>query len=222
MDQSIAHVEQGQFAKLNPKVVQLLTAYDRTTRPQGDPSEPEKSDPYEGLFPSDQPPDRSGSKLTPLEKRGQEAAQQELIGKIRTQVRADELEAMWADDIRALFAELQGQKNFTEEDWKTIDFTNRRAFPPTREGYSAWRQAATALRVKVAGPATGGEDEDEDSGLDADRTKAAGGKKQPNPASAGAALTDIAKATERKKAGKLSGKEFMDIVRKGTSPGVLE
>ena len=222
MDQSIAHVEQGQFKKLNPKVVQLLTAYDRITRPQGDSPEPEKRDPYEGLFPSDQPPDRSGSKLTPLEERGRQAAQQELIGKIRTQVRADELEAMWADDIRALFAELEGQKNFTEEDWKTIDFTNRRLFPPTREGYSAWRQAANALRVKVAGPAAGGEDEDGNSGLDADRIKAAGGKKQPNPASAGAALTDIAKATERRKAGKLSGKEFMDIVRKGTSPGVLD
>jgi len=222
MDQSIAHVEQGQFAKLNPKVVQLLTAYDKTTRPQGDPSEPEESDPYEKLFPSNQPPDRPGSKLTPLEERGRQAAQQELVGKIRTQVRADELEAMWADDIRALFAELQGQKNFTEEDWKTIDFTNRRLFPPTREGYTAWRQAATALRVKVASPATGGEDEEENSGLDADRQRAAGGKRQPNPASAGAALTDINKATERKKAGKLSGKEFIEIVRRNTSPGVLD
>ena len=222
MDQSIAHVEQGQFAKLNPKVVQLLTAYDKTTRPQGDPSEPEKSDPYEGLFPSDQPPDRSGSKLTPLEQKGREAAQQELIGKIRTQVQADELEAMWADDIRALFAELQGQKNFTEEDWKTIDFTNRRAFPPTREGYSAWRQAATALRVKVAGPATGEEEEGDSSNLDADRASAAGGKKQPNPASAGVALTDVGKATERKKQGKLSGKEFIEVVKRNVSPGVLD
>ena len=128
---------------------------------------------------------------------------------------------MWADDIRALFAELQGQKNFTEDDWKTIDFTNRRVFPSNRQGYSAWRQAATALRVKVAGPAAG-EDEDGNSGLDADRTKAAGGKKQPNPASAGAAMTDIGKAAAKAKEGKLPGKEFMDIVRRNTSPGILK
>jgi hypothetical protein len=216
-------VEQGQFAKLNPKVVQLLTAYDKTTRTQEDAPEAGESDAYADLFPSTAKPDRPGPKSSPLEQKGREAVQQELIGKIRTQVRADELEAMWADDIRALFAELQGQKNFTEEDWKTIDFTNRRAFPPTREGYSAWRQAATALRVKVAGPATGGEDEDEDSSaLDADRTKAAGGKKQPNPASAGAALTDIAKATERRKQGKLDGKEFIEIVKRNVTPGILD
>ncbi|KKL90991.1 hypothetical protein LCGC14_1899140 [marine sediment metagenome] len=129
---------------------------------------------------------------------------------------------MWADDIRALFAELQGQKNFTEDDWKTIDFTNRRAFPPTRQGYTAWQRAANALRVKVAGPAAGGKDEESSSGLDADRQKAGGGRKQPNPASAGAAMTDIGKAAAKAKEGKLPGKEFMDIVRRNTSPGILK
>ena len=220
MDQSIAHVEQGQFGKLNPKVTQLLTAYDKITRPAPDASGDEEADPYADLLPSAKP-DRSGSKPSPLEERGRQAVQQEVLGKIKTQVETEVVEAMWADDIRALFAELQGQKNFTEDDWKTIDFTNRRAFPPNRQGYSAWRQAATALRVKVAGPVTG-EDEDGDSGLDADRTKAAGGKKQPNPASAGAAMTDIGKAAAKAKEGKLPGKEFMDIVRRNTSPGILK
>lgn len=221
VDQSIAHVEQGQYGKLPPKIVQLLTAYDKTTRPAQDAPGDEEADPYADLLPSTAKPDRSGSKPSPLEERGRQAVQQEVLGKIKTQVETEVVEAMWADDIKALFAELQGQKNFTEADWKTIDFTNRRAFPPTREGYSAWRQAATALRVKVAGPATGEEELEEDS-VDADRQRAAGGRKQPNPASAGAALTDIAKATERHKQKKLGGKEFIEIVRKGTSPGILE
>lgn len=223
MDQSIAHVEQGQYGNLNPKVIQLLTAYDKTTRPQEDTPGAKEDDPYEGLFPSDKPPDRSDPKVSPLEEKGRQAMQKEIVGKIKTQVETEVVEGMWADDIRALFAELQGQKNFTEEDWKAIDFTNRRLFPGNRQGYMAWQQAANALRVKVASPAKGDEDEEGGtSGLDADRETGGKFKKQPQPASAGAAITDVGKAAERKKAGKLSGSEFMEIVRKNTTPGVLD
>ncbi|KKL90992.1 hypothetical protein LCGC14_1899150 [marine sediment metagenome] len=68
MDQSIAHVEQGQFGKLNPKVTQLLTTYDRMTRPAPDSPGGEEADPYADLLPSAKP-DRSDPKKSPRRER---------------------------------------------------------------------------------------------------------------------------------------------------------
>ena len=58
--------------------------------------------------------------------------------------------------------------------------------------------------------------------MDADRENAGKLKKQHKPSSAGAARTDIGKATQRRKEGKLTNKEYLEIVRRGTSSGILE
>ena len=223
MDRSQALMAEGRYSEMSPKVVQLLTTYDRLTQA------PAKGaggagDPSGGTAPG--PVDEGApAQRKSYEQLGREAVQREALTKVSTQVEADVVKSMWAEEVRSLYAEL-GKTQVTTEDFASVDFTNQKAFPPTRAGFQAWMRAASVLRVKMAtgkGSVAGEEDEEgNSSGLDADRTKAGKVKKQPSPASAGAALTDIDKATQRKKEGKLTDKEYLEIVRRSTSPGVLD
>jgi hypothetical protein len=219
MDRSQALMTEGRYPEMDPKVIQLLTTYDRLTQtPEGVGTGESPGKAATGPVDESTPAQRKS-----YDQLGREAQAKEALTKVTTKIEADVVKSMWAEEVRSLYAEL-GKTQVTTEQFASVDFTNHTKFPPTRAGFQTWMKAASTLRVDMAGGkgSTTGEDEDEDSGLDADRTKAGGGKKQPNPASAGAALTDIAKATERKKVGKLGGKEFLEIVRKGTSPGILD
>ena len=216
MDRSQALMSEGRYPELDPKVVQLLTTYDHLTKA-----------PDPGASAGSPPPETPGAppgQPKSYDQLGREAAQKEVLTKIKGQIEADQVRLMWAEDVRSLYAEL-GKTQVTTEQFASVDFTDQKRFPPNQTGYTVWRTAATALRVQMAGgkgSATGEDEDGNSSALDADRTKAAAGGKQPNPASSSPALTDITKATERKKAGKLDGKEYLDIVRRGTSPGILK
>ena len=223
MDTSQAYMEQGRYAELDPKVIQLLTNYDRLTQTPNPGVGAEGVAPASGVDPGSSDPNAPAQRKS-YEQLGREAQSKEVLTKITGQVEAGLVKSMWAEDVRSLYAEL-GKTQVTTEQFASVDFTDQKRFPPNQTGYTVWRTAATALRVQMAGgkgSATGEDEDGNSSALDADRTKAAAGGKQPNPASSSPALTDITKATERKKAGKLDGKEYLDIVRRGTSPGILK
>ena len=219
MDQNIALLEQGRTNEMNPKVVQLLARYDELTTGAA----PTEGDDRGGYYPSQQPPPSRSGTPSKFEELGRQKARDDVITGIRSEVETDIVTELWAEDIRAFFAG-HGDSLVSAEDFAPLDFSDKRRFPNTRAGYQAWRQAAKAyIETKSAGASTDGEPgapEGEDAALAADRAKAQR-PGQPNPVSTGGAGVDALRAAKLAKEGKMTNEQFMEVVRRNTTPGIL-
>ena len=217
VDENINLLEQGRTSEMNPKVVQLLTRYDDLTS-----GKPQEDGDRGGYYPSQQPPPSSPAQPSKFEQLGRQAARDQLVTEIRGELEADIITEVWAEDIRALFAEL-GDSTPTPEEFSAIDFADKRRFPNTRAGFQAWRQAAATFRRERAAASPDGTRTDEggSAAINADRTKANTKPGQPNPTTVGDASLDVLRATKLNKDGKLDGKAFMEVVRRNVTPGTL-
>lgn len=214
MDQNMALLEQGRTNEMNPKVVELLSKYDELTA--GGAPKPEAGG---GYFPSQQPPP-DNKPPSRFEELGRKAAREEIVNGIRAEVETEVITELWAEDVRDLFT-THGQSLVTPEDFAPIDFTDKRRFPNTRTGYLAWKKAAsTFIATANQTPEPGDGGDEEVAALAADQRKATSGG-QPNPMTAGGAVLNAQRAAKLHKEGKLDNKQFMEVVRREVSSGIL-
>lgn len=217
MDQNMVFLEQGRTDKMNPKIVQLLGRYDELVNRDGSGESGSDDDGSRSPYLSQRTQPKP-SKPSKFEELGRQKAQDDLVTEMRATVEAELVSEVWADDVRALFARI-GKAPLKEDDFAKIDFIDRKRFPMTRAGYQAWRQVATKFEDEVAARSDAGTEEV--SSVDADRAKALGTRRQPSPNSSGSAAVDAFKAAQLRKEGKMTGKEFLEVMRRSVSPGIL-
>ena len=213
MDENIHRMQTGQFDKMDPKVVELLSAYTDLQRHAGDAAgvtQPDRGDPFK-------PSDRTGapgSGQGPLsdEELGRRTRMQAAYETIRSRVESDVLADNWVEDAQALFAEFHDVA-VDPKDFEAVDPLDTRRFPRTREGYRKWRTAATEFRKKYYGSATG-EDEGETSAVDADREGAGQTRKPPAPTGSRRGITSLAQAAKLRREGKMSDADYLAQIEK--------
>lgn len=188
VDQNLTHLDKGEFGKMNPKVVQLLTKYhemmtgSQEKDPQTEPFRPAASGYAQ---PQDTDPNAADAAL------GRETRSKQMLGEIHETVAQNFMAEEWAEDVKAFMA-LVGDKEITDEVWATVDFTDPRKFPRTRQGYRTWKTNAMKATAQLLGGAP--EKAADPSAVDADR--AAAGQTNRPPAPKGGTGTGFKNAVE--------------------------
>jgi hypothetical protein len=212
VDQSIVHLERGEFDKLPPKVVQLLSKYEEISRPgnPGAAATPSEGDPYDGIFGRAKPePTKANSKL---EEVGRQKLQADIVAELKGEAEAEFLKQAWSEDVRALFNEI-GDMSVTQEDFATVDITDKSKFPFSRAGYQKWLRNAETLRTRLVGDAGKNEAAAATAKLTADKGKATKTKRTPAVNQAGSAIESLADATKARRSGAMSREDFVARVK---------
>jgi hypothetical protein len=217
VDSSITSIERGEFQNLPPKVVQLLAAYEKVSRPGNPERTPAKtedhSDPYATIFGTPKTPPAADNPDAEMARIGRETVQKQVVSQIRDEVALEFLRDTWAEDVRALFGDLGNVTGVTDEDFASVDITQKGVFPFSKEGYRKWTQNANILRMKFAGDGSGTPAEKTNPGLAADKRTAARTRRTPGVTAANPAATDLKTKVQLRREGKMSREEFVKSVR---------
>lgn len=223
VDRDIALLKEGRTDQMDPKIQQILSEYTKLlgTPAGGADNSDDDDDSSSYLDP------RKPAKKTRLEQIGEKALQQELLGKMQREVETKVIAELWADDLRALFADLKDVKLDTNDPLvQRIASVNRydQLYSHSKDGWSKWRQDARELRRNYMGPASskgaGSEDagDGDTSGSDADRARGQQTKRPPNPGgsggSSGTGLAAVVQASKDLKAKKITTEQYLEILNK--------
>jgi hypothetical protein len=220
MDRNIAHMNNGRYTDMDPKVLELLDGYEKIVSGQKREAagKTKPANPYNDiLLPKEEADESSPS---PLEEKGREALRQETVQKLEEQISDKWVKEQWRQDAEAFFKDIGEVKNFDPNDFAAVDLTNADKFPITKDGYAAWLRNATQLRVKYlndgeSAPTSEGSETVESSLANAvDRAKAKRTKRQPAPNSAASPASNLHDAAKQRSEGKMSDADFRDEIKK--------
>ncbi len=222
MDRNIAHMNNGRYTEMDPKVLELLDGYEKIVSggKRADEKTKPTANPYNDiLLPSGEADDSSPS---PLEEKGREALRRETVDKLEEQISDRWVKEQWRTDAEAFFKDIGEVKNFDPNDFASVDLTDSDKFPINGDGYAAWLRNATILRVKYlndgspdpAPNAEGSETVETSMANAVDRAKAKRQKRQPAPNTAAAAASNLMDAAKQRSEGKMSDSDFRDEIKK--------
>jgi len=202
-------MKRGQFDRMNPKTVELLTEYHGLLGRQsaGTPAASGSTRYQE----EESPPS--------YEEIGRQAIAERKLNEIKQgleeEIRAEE----WAADVKEFFAAMQGVP-LTDDDWAAVDFLDAGRFPRTAAGYRAWKNAMIHVSRKYGGvpatiekPAIEGDDAPAQAvKAAADKAKAASTRRPPNPVLSKTGIKDLGDAARRLRKGELSREEYREVL----------
>lgn len=216
MDRSQELMKQGRFQEMNPKVIQLLAAYDKLTAPAA-PSgttPPSTAEPS-GLF-GDPTPAADPTRKN-YEDLGKESEKRRIHDGITSEITGNVVGRIWASEAKALLAEL-GETKITPESYAAIDFMDRKRFPMTEAGHETWQAAVMEWRKEQYGSKSAEEEENADTtGINADRVKAQGTRRKPDVTGSSPMTQDLLKAARSFREGKMKREDYLEKVRGATS-----
>jgi hypothetical protein len=222
MDRNIAHMNNGRYTDMDPKVLELLDGYEKIVsgnkRGAAAETKPAENAYNDILLPSSKADESSPS---PLEEKGREALRQETVAKLEEQISDRWVKEQWRTDAEAFFKDIGEVKNFDPNDFASVDLTDSDKFPINKDGYAQWLRNATVLRVKYLNegndppPKAEGTETVESSMANAvDRAKAKRTKRQPAPNSAASPASNLVEAAKQRSEGKMSDADFRDEIKK--------
>ncbi len=220
MDRNRELMTTGRYKEMDPKILELLTDYEKTvqvTRKSAEPATAAPANPYaDVLVPGAKPAEPAVPSV--LEQKGMEAQRAEVVAKLEEQVADRWVKAAWRKDADAFFRDMKDVKNFEEDDFPLVDITNSQEFPLNGDGYRKWLNNATRVRVKYLND--GGEPRTKESGdggspdpTAVDRARAKRTKRQPGANSSAAAATSLSDAAKQRHEGKMSDADFREQIK---------
>ena len=221
MDRNRALMSSGRYKEMDPKILELLSDYEKVTQPTrpADPTAaPAPANPYvDVLLPGDRKPE-APTVPNALEQKGLDATRAEVVAKLEEQIADRWVKDSWRKDAEAFFRDIGDVKDFDEEDFPLVDLTNAAEFPINADGYRKWLNNATQLRVKYLNE--GGQPPEKTPGdggspdpTALDRAKAKRTKRQPGPNSSAAAATSLYDAAKQRHEGKMSDSDFREQIK---------
>lgn len=218
-DQNLAYFRTGRFEEMHPKMLEFASVIQNSLQARsGDaPATPAPVAPPQSMptsTPVQVPVKPDGTK--DYEAIGKAADLERISSQAQEIIGSQWLERLWDADVRE-FVGTAGKIPMTDEQWASVDFTDRNAFPLSIEGYRKWRGNAEKLSRELA------EAQSKDSGdapdqVDVDRQMGSGQRPPPNPqGNKGAPIKSLHDASVAFREGRISKDEFKAARKRYTS-----